>query len=110
MSDKWVAECTPCTWVTFHDTQDAAIEAASAHVDDAHRQTPTAVRTANRMGHVQFRTVTAEEWSLEGEWKPLPDPPKPPPDLSEIIPQPKDANSDQGEYFQLGPRPGDEQE
>ena len=98
MSDKWVAECSPCTWGTLHDTQDEAIAAAEEHVDELHRKIPAAERASNRMGHVQFRTVTAADRSLAQPPTVEQGPAELPGREKPTEPAPKDATSYDGEH------------
>lgn len=56
MADKWFAECLPCHWQETYDSETGAIEAASNHVMEAHRNVTSEERAKLKMGHVQLRT------------------------------------------------------
>lgn len=110
MADAWVAECVPCTWVEFHLTQDEALHQASHHVENYHRTDPPTVRTAQRMGHVQFRTVTADEASAVD-----PDPkgkakPGPPPHEPATLPEPTAEPTAESGQLELPSDTGEKQE
>lgn len=75
MPDMWVAECLACKWEDHHDSQLGAIEAAQNHVFDLHRDVPAEQRAAQKIGHVQLRTVPLsppEQKESAGESRPEP--------------------------------------
>lgn len=76
MSDKWVAECLLCKWEAHFDTQNEAVLAAEEHVADQHRKIPAAQRAAQKIGHVQLRTILPNDAHAPisaGEGAPGPD-------------------------------------
>jgi hypothetical protein len=110
MPDAWVAECVPCTWVEFHVTQDEALHMASHHVDDFHRDVLAHERAAKRMGHVQFRTVTAAEQSaVDATPKDQGDAARPPAEKP-TQPEPKDEHTAESGQLELPHDTGEKQE
>lgn len=53
--DYWFAECLPCKWQTKHDTQDAALKAATEHIWDNHKYLTPKEQVDRKIGHVQLR-------------------------------------------------------
>ncbi len=59
--DYWFAECVPCGWREKYATEDVAIAAAEAHIEEHHRGVPATVRAQQVIGHVQLRSDDAPQ-------------------------------------------------
>ncbi len=70
--DKWFAECLPCKWRTAHNTEDAAIADAEAHVAAHHSKVSGPQRAEQRIGHVQLRGEDAVGYEFAASAGPEP--------------------------------------